>query len=91
MWADAQSTAAATQHDAVPEWSWPAMLMSFDVSDSSLVSGLEEDQAVDVVIEKQADGRHRIIEILPSTTRDEPAETEMQEMDHSGHDMGMDQ
>ncbi len=76
------------QHDPVPEWSWPAMTMSFDVEDSSLVEGLREGQSVEVVIEKLADGRHRITEILPTS---EPAEAVEREMNHSGHDMEMGQ
>ena len=72
------------QHDPVPEWSWPAMTMSFDVSDPSMVSGLREGQVVEIVVEKYADGRHRITDIVPG---DSSATPEAQEMDHSGHDM----
>lgn len=70
------------QHDPVPEWSWPAMTMTFDVADLSLLTGLQEGQSVDVVIERQSDGRHRIVNILRKTVPqdDEP-------VDHSGHDM----
>jgi Cu(I)/Ag(I) efflux system membrane fusion protein len=53
------------QHEPVPEWSWPAMTMTFDVEDRSLIEGLRDGQAVDVVIEKYADGRHRITGIVP--------------------------
>jgi len=62
---DVEAPAVTLQHDPVPEWSWPAMTMSFDVSDRSLVEGLQKGQSVGVVIEKQADGRHRVTEILP--------------------------
>jgi len=68
------------QHDAVPEWSWPAMTMLFDVEDAALVEGLQNGQLVDVVIEKYADGRHRITEILPGSVSPEA-------MDHPVHDM----
>ncbi|MDA0679880.1 MAG: efflux RND transporter periplasmic adaptor subunit [Proteobacteria bacterium] len=74
------------QHDSVPEWSWPAMTMLFDVADSTLIEGLQEGQVVDVAIEKLADGRHRITEILPGTP---PAETTMEGMDHSNHEAEM--
>jgi len=90
------------QHDPVPAWSWPAMTMSFDVTDASMVEGLRDGQAVEIVIEKYADGRHRVTEILPAGDAD-PAETDAadhggdsgagaaaDDMDHSGHDMEMD-
>jgi Cu(I)/Ag(I) efflux system membrane fusion protein len=70
------------QHDPVPAWSWPAMTMSFDVTDASMVEGLEDGQVVEIAIEKYADGRHRVTEILPGS------ETPATEMDHSDHDMG---
>ena len=60
----AQST-VTLQHDPVPEWSWPAMTMSFDVDDPSMVGGLSEGQPVEIVIEKLADGRHRVTDIVP--------------------------
>lgn len=53
------------QHDPVPEWSWPAMTMSFDVAEMSLLAGVQEGQSVDVVIERYADGRHSITGIVP--------------------------
>lgn len=62
---DVSSLKITLQHEPVPEWSWPAMTMSFDVADSSVIENLGEGQPVDVVIEKLADGRHRITEILP--------------------------
>jgi Cu(I)/Ag(I) efflux system membrane fusion protein len=74
------------QHDPVPEWSWPAMTMSFDVTDAALLEDLSEGQAVEVVIEKLADGRHRIVDIVPGEVSPEAA---MEEMDHSDHDMEM--
>ena len=70
------------QHDPVPEWSWPAMTMEFDVADPALLEGLEKDQPVGIVIIRQADGRHEVVDILPES-RDEET------MDHSGHDMEM--
>jgi Cu(I)/Ag(I) efflux system membrane fusion protein len=78
------------QHDPVPEWSWPAMTMSFEIADSSLLSGLQEGQPVNVEIERLADGRHRITEIeqlpeMPAETGDKPASPV--EMDHSNHQM----
>ncbi|HSG58708.1 MAG TPA: efflux RND transporter periplasmic adaptor subunit [Woeseiaceae bacterium] len=78
------------RHDPVPEWSWPSMTMSFVLDDASLGAGLEEGQSVSVVIQRQADGRHRIIEILPAEadhTGHEKPEPDEEPMDHSGHNM----
>lgn len=72
------------QHDPIPEWSWPAMTMSFDVDSASMVEGLSEGQSVEIVIEKLADGRHRITDILPG---DASQQSETEEMDHSADDM----
>jgi Cu(I)/Ag(I) efflux system membrane fusion protein len=86
---DVEANKITLQHDPVPEWSWPAMTMQFDVIDASLISGLSKDQAVDVVIEKQADGRHRITDILPSSAPRQSPETPGEDMDHSDHDMAL--
>jgi Cu(I)/Ag(I) efflux system membrane fusion protein len=75
------------QHEPVPEWSWPAMTMSFDVADLSLIEGLRDGQVVDVVIEKYADGRHRVTEILPGVAPAPPIESAPEKMDHSAHDL----
>ena len=103
---DVASSTVTLQHDPVPEWSWPAMTMSFDVDDASMVEGLGDGQSVEIVIEKYADGRHRITDILPSadgphlavpetdhSEHEPPADesTETEEMDHSMHNMEMDQ
>ena len=84
---DPRQSKLTLQHDPVPAWSWPAMTMSFDVTDASMVEDLGAVQAVESVIEKYADGRHRITEII--TRREEPA-TATDEADHAGHDMEMD-
>lgn len=85
---DATVSKITLQHDSVPEWSWPAMTMLFDVADSTLIEGLREGQTVDVVIEKYADGRHRITEILPAVAPEEAMEG-MKGMDHSSHEAEM--
>ena len=86
---DAAQSKVRLQHEPVPEWSWPAMTMSFDVADASMVEGLGEGQAIEIVIEKYADGRHRITEILPAAESADSPTIDMEEMDHSGHDMEM--
>ena len=79
------------QHEPVPEWSWPSMTMSFNVDDRSMIEGLVAGQPIEVVIEKLADGRHRITNILPVTDASPPDADESTEMDHSGHDREMDE
>ena len=92
---DADMSRVTLQHDPVPEWSWPAMTMSFDVDDASMVEGLDEGQSIEIVIEKLADGRHRITDIFPRVASPQPEPGEagefMEEMDHSMHDMEMEQ
>jgi Cu(I)/Ag(I) efflux system membrane fusion protein len=93
---DLSSLKITLQHEPVPEWSWPAMTMSFDVADRAVIENLGEGQSVDVVVEKLADGRHRITEIIPNSTSPEPIdhsghdmeEQEAEPVDHSAHDMG---
>jgi len=77
---DIAASKVTLQHDPAPEWSWPAMTMTFDVIDTSLLGDIQEGQAAEVMIERYSDGRHRIIEILPATADDA-------QMDHSGDDM----
>ena len=62
---DLDTPSIRLQHEPVPEWSWPSMTMGFKVDDRAMIDGLAEDQSIDVVIEKLADGRHRITEIIP--------------------------
>ena len=62
---DRDALTVTLQHDPVPEWSWPAMTMSFDIEDRTMIEGLSEGQSVEIGIEKIADGRHRITDILP--------------------------
>ena len=86
---DAAAPSVTLQHEPVPEWSWPAMTMSFDVADPSLIEGLQAGQPVDIVIERFADGRHRIADILPAGAgQTDPADEE--NMDHSGQPMPVD-
>lgn len=96
---DMSGPAITLQHDAVPDWSWPAMTMSFDVVDMSMLDDVREDQSVEVVIERSADGRHRITEVLTTPVNSMPEDTdervpempamEEESIDHSGHDVEM--
>ena len=88
---DLDAPSIRLQHDPVPEWSWPSMTMSFNVDDRGMIDGLAEDQSIEVVIEKLADGRHRITDILPAPGSVAPGADEPMEMDHSDHNMEMDE
>jgi len=80
---DVTQSKVRLQHDPVPEWSWPAMTMSFDVDDVAMVENLREGQPVSIVIEKLADGRHRVTDIEPAEDSREP---NMPNMDNSDQD-----
>jgi len=91
---DMATLSMTIQHEPVPEWSWPAMTMTFDVAEMSLLSGVQEGQSVDVGIQRYADGRHSITDIEPTAEvpvepEDEPEST--MEMDHDDHDSGVTQ
>ena len=53
------------EHGPVPEWSWPAMTMEFEVAPTELLVGLEPDQPVEVVIEQPDPGRYVITSVGP--------------------------
>jgi len=92
---DIAASKVTLQHDSVPEWSWPAMTMTFDVIDTTLLGDIQDGQVAEVVIERFPDGRHRIIKILPVTIDDAPMDHSgleiptkgVEPMDHSGDDM----
>jgi Cu(I)/Ag(I) efflux system membrane fusion protein len=100
---DPDRASVTLQHEPVPAWSWPAMTMSFDVPNAAMVDNLREGQSVSIEIEKYADGRHRIIDILPGASEpgpgtDDPDGDERESngrspaetMENSGHDTEMD-
>ena len=64
------------EHDPVPEWSWPAMTMQFEVAPTDVLVGLEPDQSVQVVIEQREAGRYVVTSVEPLTAPE-----------HGGHDM----
>ncbi len=55
-------------HEAIAEWSWPAMTMGFAVDDEHLLTGLEEGQSIDVIIEEQDSGIYVITAVTPAGT-----------------------
>lgn len=95
---DRQAATVLLQHDPVPEWSWPAMTMSFDVVDAAMLDGLREGQPVDVTVENRGQGRYVVSRIAAAPAGNDEAadhadhDMPMQDekpMDHSGHDMPM--
>jgi Cu/Ag efflux protein CusF len=50
-------------HDAVPKWGWMKMKMKFAVSPDIDLTTLKKGQAVDITLQKDADGKIIIIAI----------------------------
>ena len=51
------------QHQAVPAWKWPEMLMDFPVKKSIPINDLKEKQNIRFLVEKHDDGSIELIEI----------------------------
>lgn len=51
------------QHQAVPVWGWPDMLMDFPVSKNLPINDLNEKQKIRFLVEKHEDGSIELIEI----------------------------
>ncbi len=51
------------QHQPVPEWGWPDMLMDFPVSKTIPLNDLKEKQTIRFMVEKHDDGSIELIEI----------------------------
>jgi len=73
---DLEKRKITLSHEAIVEWSWPAMTMGFAVDDEHLLMGLEEGQSVDVTIEEQANGIYVVTRADPTTTSENEPETE---------------
>ncbi|WP_176491133.1 MULTISPECIES: efflux RND transporter periplasmic adaptor subunit [Microbulbifer] len=62
---------ARLEHDAVPAWDWPGMVMGFYVADSAgddLRKAMESDRRVEVQIRKRADGKYEVLAVRPLST-----------------------
>jgi Cu(I)/Ag(I) efflux system membrane fusion protein len=91
---DADTLKIRLEHEAIAEWSWPAMTMGLDVAESALLEGLREGQSIEATIEKHADDRYVITAITTARATEHsghemPAEESTQEADQ--HDMEMPQ
>ena len=51
------------QHEAVPSWGWPDMLMDFPVIETLPINDLKEKQSIRFLVEKHEDGSIELIEI----------------------------
>lgn len=77
---DTDTLKVRLEHDAIAEWSWPAMTMGFDVAESALLEGLREGVSIEAAIEKHADDRYVITAITAASAAE-----------HSGHNMSAEQ
>ncbi|MGL6316413.1 efflux RND transporter periplasmic adaptor subunit [Vibrio sp. WXL103] len=50
-------------HQPVPEWNWPGMVMNFNLADSVSAEGLEAGQAIEFEMQQTPDGMYEIIEL----------------------------
>ena len=91
---DASARKITLQHDAIPEWDWPAMTMAFDVAELSLFEAISAGQSVDVTIEKHRDNHYQVVDIRPAMDPDHSHEdTPIDEapVSHDGHNMESEQ
>jgi len=91
---DASARKITLQHDAIPEWDWPAMTMAFDVAELSLFEAISAGQSVDVTIERHRDNHYQVVDIRPAMDPDHSHEdTPIDEapVSHDGHNMESEQ
>lgn len=53
-------------HQPVPEWNWPGMVMNFKLSPQIDTSSLEKGNAIEFAMEKDQDGQYLITEVKPA-------------------------
>ncbi|HNP35831.1 MAG TPA: efflux RND transporter periplasmic adaptor subunit [Woeseiaceae bacterium] len=87
---DATSRKVTLQHEAIPEWEWPAMTMGFDVAEMSLFETIDTGQPVHATIEKHGDNHYLVVDIQAGMDADrtvEVAPTDEAPARHDGHNM----
>ncbi|MDH5621078.1 MAG: efflux RND transporter periplasmic adaptor subunit [Gammaproteobacteria bacterium] len=87
---DAIARKVTLKHEAVAEWGWPAMTMGFDVSEMSLLEGIDEGQSVEVTIEKHGDDHYRVVDIRPEADAGQSGKSVPPDdapVSHEGHNM----
>ncbi|WP_299690666.1 efflux RND transporter periplasmic adaptor subunit [uncultured Vibrio sp.] len=55
-------------HQPVPEWDWPGMVMNFNLAEDVTSAGLELGQAIDFEMKKTPDGMYEIVELKVDQT-----------------------
>lgn len=63
---------ATIEHQPVPEWDWPGMVMDFTFSDEVDLSGLANGQAIDFKMEKTDSGQFQVTEVSQSDNTTAP-------------------
>jgi Cu(I)/Ag(I) efflux system membrane fusion protein len=63
---------ATIEHQPVPEWDWPGMVMDFVFSDEVDLSGLANGQAIDFKMEKTDSGQFQVTEVSQSDNTTAP-------------------
>ncbi|RZV98549.1 MAG: efflux RND transporter periplasmic adaptor subunit, partial [Rhodobacteraceae bacterium] len=77
------------EHPAIPAWQWPAMTMSFGVSDDVALETVSAGDAVDITIARHSDSHFQITSMAPAAdatlapATSDPAGTDHAGMDHS--------
>ena len=81
-------------HDAIDDWQWPAMTMTFTASKNVDLQGLQPDMTLHVEITREGDNNYVISQIhrpdaatedMPISDGDQPMSHNGMEMDHSQH------
>ncbi|QIA63555.1 efflux RND transporter periplasmic adaptor subunit [Vibrio astriarenae] len=55
-------------HQPVPEWDWPGMVMNFNLAEDVTSEGLESGQAIEFEMKKTPDGMYEIVELKVDQT-----------------------
>lgn len=55
-------------HQPVPEWDWPGMVMNFNLAEDVTSDGLESGQAIEFEMKKTPDGMYEIVELKVDQT-----------------------
>ena len=81
-------------HDAIDDWQWPAMTMTFTASKNVDLQGLQPDMTLHVEITREGDNNYVISQIhrpdaatedMPISDGDQPMSHNGMEMDHGQH------
>ncbi|WP_237068189.1 efflux RND transporter periplasmic adaptor subunit [Microbulbifer guangxiensis] len=82
---------ARLEHDPVPAWDWPGMVMGFYVADDAgqaLREAMESDRRVEVQIRERPDGKYEVLAVRPAAGHQhhQPQQEEKSDShDHHNH------